>query len=266
MAVEAALALYLAAKSLIFATRRADKTLNGDVGSALIAGAQLKNGLGAIASFDNKIGKAAGSCVNAIENTAKSKSLLGYAAKGLNVAVNPAIVGLGVFKVVNSDDKKTEAIKQGLSIGTMFTAEGIAKKFLTPEGRAILQEKGILNKNWFFKAMEGIDRYASKVGVSKWAKIGIPLAKAATFVCASVAGFSIGSKIASEINKARGAYLTENPYNINPAVAETEERIPVSVNEPVELADIEKPEITENPELSDYTDVNSDNKKIDYAA
>ena len=71
--------------------------------------------------------------------------------------------------------------------------------------------KSVLN------TMAKIDRYAAGTKSSRFGKIAIPLLKAATFVCASIGGYAIGSEIADKINEARGVKTHALAKNNNPA-------------------------------------------------
>ena len=49
-------------------------------------------------------------------------------------------------------------------------------------------------------AIANLDKIAGAAKASKWARIGIPVLKGITFVCASIGGYALGSHIASKIN------------------------------------------------------------------
>ena len=226
MSSEAAVALYDVGKSLIFAKRRVGKAVNGDPTSLAVAAAQVTKAVKSASNWNNSIGNAAKTCVNALETASKAKTITGYAAKTLNFAsgcINPLIATTGVIKVACAKDKKTEAINQGAALGVMFAAEGMAKKFLTEEGRKVLK-KSCFYKNskiiqGLHKFMGNIDKYAAAANSSNWGKIGIPLLKAAAFACISILGYSIGSKIADKINNARKGKNNIKEQN-NPYVGE----------------------------------------------
>ena len=256
MSLAAVASLYNLGKSSTFAVRNVDKTANGDYVRGLVAVAQANNGIKAMTEWNNIVGEQAKRYVNAIDKAAKPwdlttktcnatvsgteaaaagaatagvataagkrtfKGLAAYCLKTASNYVNPLIVISGGVKVATSNDKKTEAINQGCALGAMFTAEKTAYKFLTPEGRALIQNKNFAQKGPIksvLNTMAKIDRYAAGTKSSRFGKIAIPLLKAATFVCASIGGYAIGSEIADKINEARGVKTHALAKNNNPA-------------------------------------------------
>ena len=250
MTAEAVKDLYLCGKSLIFAKRNVDKTINGDPVRGLVAIAQVNNGVNAMSNWQNTVGRTAESYVNIVDRVAApwekgsgkvaegaaltagagvgaaagKKTAVGLAAYGLKIAskwVNPLIVISGGVKVARADDKKTETINQACAIGGMFAGEKTAYRLLTPEGRALIKDTKIAQKGLLksiLKTMEKIDKYAAASKSSKFGKIGIPLLKASAFVCASVGSYAIGAEIADQINDARGVHvLAKNSTSIQTA-------------------------------------------------
>ena len=261
MTADAALAIFETAKSLGFAKRRVSKGLNGDPSSFAVAGAQIGKAIKNAAIWNNAVGRTAKVCIDTINTAAKSSSLAGYAAKTFNFAttyVNPLIATTGVIKVACAKDKSSEAINQGLALGTMFTAEGLAKKFITEQGRKALKESNIYKNSGALqsvcKFMTDIDKYASRAKSSKLGKIGIPLVKAATFIGVSIAGYAIGSKIAKEINSARKEHALSKHNEENPFAQKQISKAEITVNKATETTET----------IADNKD--SKNKKIEYSA
>lgn len=99
--------------------------------------------------------------------------------------VYPLIIGSGIYNTVKSDDKIKTGASQALGISTMYIFETLA-------------EKGLKK---IAKYLSSFEKY-SKSNVSKglWY-----LAKGATFITASLAGFDVGSKISDTcVDKIRG--------------------------------------------------------------
>ena len=206
MAGDAITAVYDITKNAIFSKRRLDKAVNGDIGSYAVATGQIKNGVQAIAKFDNMVGHAASTATSALDAGAKASGALGYAVKGVNWAarnVNPLICVTSGIRVLRADDKKAEAINQAYGLAGMFAFEKTSKLFLTSEGRDKLVKYGFgkdgISKK-LMNAFSHLDKLSCAAGASKWAKIGIPALKAVGFVCASIGGWALGSHIAGKIN------------------------------------------------------------------
>ena len=248
MAADAVTALYNLGKSFTFAKRNVDKTINGDPVRGLVAVAQVNNGIKAIATWDNAVGKTAGNCVNIVEKAAApwvpeaekvaktgaavagavagKKTVAGLAAYGLKAAsncVNPLIVVSGGVKVANAKDKKTELINQGCAIGGMFAGEKTAYRFLTSEGRALIKDKKFAQKGpvkSLLNLMTKLDKYAANSKSSKFGRIAVPLLKSAAFVSTSVGCYALGSQLADKINEERGVHpLIKNNEHVQQAVA-----------------------------------------------
>lgn len=202
-------AIYNLVKNAIFCTRRVDRGLEGGISSSgnfVVASAQARNAIDALSSTNNFLGRQAKHVVSSIDDVAKTSSFMGYAAKGLNFAskaVNPLICVSGGIKVLAAEDKDREFINQFYALSTMFAFEKTAKLFLTPEGNNLLAKKGINNKvvKSIIKFVSKYDGMAKAPGAPKYLKFGVPAIKALTFICASIAGYSLGSKAAGKINE-----------------------------------------------------------------
>ena len=206
MSGEAITAVYDITKNAIFSKRRLDKAVGGDIGSYAVATGQIRNGVAAVAKFDNMVGHATSSATKAFDAGAKATGALGYAVKGVNWAaknVNPLICVTSGIRVLKAEDKTSEAINQAYGLAGMFAFEKTSKLFMTPEGRAKLLKNGFGEKGiskTLMNAFANLDKIAGAAGASKWAKIGIPALKAVGFVCASIGGWALGSHIAGKIN------------------------------------------------------------------
>ena len=209
--------LFLATRSAIFSGRNVDKTAKGDFVRGAVAAGQARNAIGAVATSNGVIGKAASAGVKSFDSLAKAHTALGYTAKAVNIAskyINPLLCLSGGVKVLKADDKKSEAIKQTLALGTMFSFEKTAKAFMTPSGRTFLSKFGISSQKGLFKhvmrAFEALDKLA---GTNRWTKILIPMAKGLTYVGLSMTGYSLGSKISDKINEYRQQHPLINRPN-----------------------------------------------------
>lgn len=99
--------------------------------------------------------------------------------------VYPLIIGSGVYNTVKSEDKVKTGASQTLGISTMYLFETFA-------------EKGL---NKIANYLSSFDEFSNN-NVSKglWY-----VAKGAAFICASMAGFDVGSKISDTcVDKIRG--------------------------------------------------------------
>ncbi len=223
MAGELGLALFDATKSAIFGTRNIDKTMNGDIIRAGVAAGQARNAVAAVSQFDSAIGHGAESWIKAIDTTAKSKSALGYVAKGVNFAsnhVNKLLYLNGAVKTLTADDKVSEGINQTCAIGTMRLFEETSRALMTSAGRKALSKRAFAQKGIVSKAldmMSRLDKYTQTAGASSpLAKFGIPIAKGIAFVGLSIAGYSIGNKIGKAINSVRNDGKTNEKTQVSP--------------------------------------------------
>lgn len=104
---------------------------NCDASRLIIAGSQLNSAVRNVSVFDHAIGKTAKTAVDAFESVAKHDKVVSALGKGVNFLsqhVNPIICVTSGIKVLNSDDKKSEAIKQTSALSSMFIVEHAMKK------------------------------------------------------------------------------------------------------------------------------------------
>lgn len=101
------------------------------------------------------------------------KGFFSKSASFLKKFVYPLIIGSGIYNTVKADDKVKTGASQAAGIATMFAFEEITERAL----------KGIQNK-----LMSN-----PKVSGNKWARAAWYVAKGATFIAASLGGYSIGS-------------------------------------------------------------------------
>jgi hypothetical protein len=211
----ASIALFtpVVASSAIFSARRASRGVDN----------MEENPLFAIANFDIAAGQIlkAGRAVKGMKlaidsnfegaskyfNAAKSNSkLMNGLYKAIDFTsnnINPLIVGAGCIKVLGSDDKLDTAARESTSLACMFGAEKVAKKILgmpkfnnsvlNPESQC---QEGLYKKMFTKEQLKAIKDFSA---TKKYAKATIGGAKGLLFVGASIAGYTIGSKIADAV-------------------------------------------------------------------
>ena len=131
--------------STIFSTRRANSgadalvTSNPIVGAMNmdIAGGQIVNAVKGVSNIAkgsaNSLAEGITSAEESIRALSQGDKVVGGIAKVLNFTadhVNPIICATSGVKVLTSDNKKDEAIKEGTALGVMFASEALAKNAL----------------------------------------------------------------------------------------------------------------------------------------
>lgn len=180
-----------------------------------IAGGQILNAAKGAANIARETKNATASGIISAEKTIKNLSegnkVLGGAGKVLNFTadnVNPVICLAGAVKIACSDDKTDTAIKEGMALGTMFAAEGAAKRILgmsktkNKNGKYIAVEReGLYKKNAFLKKQAAAlkDYCAVKTFCNKSLKFLPGTLKGLAFAAASIGGYKTGLAIADKI-------------------------------------------------------------------
>ena len=178
-----------AVSSLIFACRDVNKTENGEIGRAPVAAAQSINVLNQISKYNKVIAKGTDAAVSVFDNLAQKSKVVDYTVKGVKWAtknVNPLICVSGGVKVLMSDDKTTAAVKEVAALSTMFAGEAVAKKLL-PKLIAKLP-------------------VGSKAGA---------IINGLLFVGASIASYSVGEKLGTDLAKEVKTNWAKEPQKIN---------------------------------------------------
>ena len=174
---------------LIFACRNVNKTENGEIGRAPVAAAQSINVLNQISKYNKVIAKGTDAAVSVFDNLAQKSKVVDYTVKGVKWAtknVNPLICVSGGVKVLMSDDKTTAAVKEVAALSTMFAGEAVAKKLL-PKLIAKLP-------------------VGSKAGA---------IINGLLFVGASIASYSVGEKLGTDLAKEVKTNWAKEPQKIN---------------------------------------------------
>ncbi len=209
----------------IFSSRRANRgaealaSNNPFVGAMNfdIAAGQVTNAVKGAANIakESKNALAAGiiSAEESIKALSKSDKMLNGIGKVVNFTadhINPLIVATGAVKVACADDKLDAAVSEGLALGTMFTAEAAAKRFIgmpkltkDPEtGKKIaIAREGYYKKNPFLdKQAQALKDYCSTTKVLNKSIRFLPgTLKGIGFVLASIGGYTLGQNAADLI-------------------------------------------------------------------
>ncbi len=200
------------ASNAVFSVRRASRGIdsidenplfalaNFDISAAQV----LKGGraLKAAALLTNpELSTASNGAAEAIKNVSKSSKILKTAGKIVNFTadhVNPVIIGAGVLKVAGSDNKVDAAARETLALGTMFAAEGAAKKIL---GMPKVNGVGVKGNPFVEKQLSALTEYCSEKQLfNKISLKPLPGAlKGLAFVTASILGYKLGNTIADKL-------------------------------------------------------------------
>lgn len=206
------------ASNAVFSARRAARGLDAiednnpilGMANLNIAGGQvLKGGRAAKAlavATDPSLKIATEGAAETIKSTSKSSKLLKGASKVLNFTadhINPIIVATGAVKVLSSDDKLDAYARESTALVCMFGAEALAKDFIgMPVTKKINGKNVSFEKEGFYKKLfsdeqrKAMQQFSS---TKKGMKIAAGAAKGLLFVGASIAGYTIGNKIADTL-------------------------------------------------------------------
>lgn len=170
----------------------------------LVAGLQLKNAASDV--LDMSHGKSGG-VMDALNDVSKgiktarnSSKVFDVVCKGVNFMsklVNPILVVASGVRAWHADDKKSAAIKEGLSMAGMFAAEGAYKRFFGLGGHAA----GYKNYKWATDAAKGFknfmakNKYLSKLPAGRTAAMLVGLG----FIITSCSAFAIGGSAGKAI-------------------------------------------------------------------
>ena len=152
--------------------------------------AQMANGIEAYGKTGFIGANAAKGIGMGISELSKGKTVLGYAAKGLQWGqshVNPLITGCVALKILTADDKEKALYEDGSGLLGMFAAEKGYKKLA----------KSNTAKNIF----AAIEKQGSKIfkNSGKAGKICAAVAEGIGFVATSIGGYAGASKIGGTV-------------------------------------------------------------------
>ncbi len=212
------------ASSSIFAARRVGRGIDAmddhhplyGAANMVIAGGQTLKGIRAAQGLTETAHiTSASDSINAMSNAFKglseSSKFFKFFSKLLNFAsnnVNPLICGASAIKVIGSDDKADTASREILGLATMFGFENAAKRILGMPYKGIhldgtsemVAREALYHKSPFIeKQVKALEDYCrTKKLFNKISLTSVPgVLKGIFFVCASIAGYKIGGKIAS---------------------------------------------------------------------
>lgn len=227
------------ASSGIFAARRIGRGVDAmddnpffGVANFVIAGGQTLKGMGAakgIADLSSKYSSVTqhsastpfiqmSKALKATPTSSKFMQIMGRIFKFSSEHINDLICVASIIKVLGSDDKADTAVRETLGLGLMFTCEKFAKKLLgmpivkrNAQGvKETIAQVPLYKSNPFLRAqskkLETTLKSALKdIGLGKefYNKVknsSLPGAtKGVLFVCASIAGYKLGSMLANKL-------------------------------------------------------------------
>lgn len=225
----ASIALFgpIVASNAVFSARRASRGIDAIDENPLfaltnfdIAAAQVLKGGRAAKALAITADPTLNIATKGAAETIKSTSMAGKVLKGAGKVVkftadhiNPVIIGGGIIKTLGSEDKLDTGAKESTALLCMFGAEGAMKKFVgmpiteKVNGKIVTKSRDGAYKKLFkaeqLKAMKDFfaveKTMAECTNLQKVLKVVPGATKGLLFVGASIAGYSIGQKIAETI-------------------------------------------------------------------
>lgn len=214
----------IVASNAVFSYRRATKgadtirenPIYGAMNIDIAAGQTLKGVKAAkeVAAVSNKDAKImADGAADAIKNMSKTNKFLNGMSRIVDFTannINPIICATSAANVIFGDEDKVDATaRETISLGTMFAAEGGAKRVLgmpytTKENGKIIthSREALFSNNPFIKQQASAmkDYCETKKLFNKISLKFVPgAAKGMGFVCASIGGYQLGNAIANSI-------------------------------------------------------------------
>lgn len=221
-----ALCAPVVASNAVFSVRRGSKGIDafdkdpvyGAMNIDIAAGQTLK-GTRAMATMNGaninqKTVEGAADTIKTVSKTNKVLSGLGKVVKFTADNINPIICVTSGVKVLNSDDKLDEGLREGGALTAMFAGEGFTKKFVgmpytTKENgkvvnhsrEALYRTNDICKKLHLDKQADAMKDYcATKKLFNKISLKGVPgVLKGLTFVGASIGSYQAGDAIMNSI-------------------------------------------------------------------
>ena len=184
----------------IFCWRNIQKVENGEKARGTVAFAQGAKIAEAVSKYDGALGKTTANAINYYNKYAESSKILDYTGKAVKWAtknVNPLICASSVVKVGLSDDKPNAIVTETGALAGMFAGEGLMKsemgKLINPENVENIAKK--IGKNKYFKSLS--ETILKSGNTSKISAV----IKGITFVCGSIASYSIGQKLGEKYSE-----------------------------------------------------------------
>ncbi len=212
--------------SAVFGLRNSGKTLNGDIGRAPVALAQFASSTAETASMHlGRISEGAESIMNRVDNIGKVIGVSNAATKVASVAskaVNPLLCAAAGYRVFKDKDKESALIEEVCSLGAMFGAEAVYKRFRNTVAQSMGQhlkanQKTIANTG-IKKVLENIGKNCKNLSSGKQKVLFV--AAELGLVGASILAYSAGRKIGSLLTGRDGktnnsVQKTHNPFKNN---------------------------------------------------
>lgn len=143
--------------------------------------------------------------IKSLSSSSKAMKALGNVVKFTADNINPIICVTSGVKVLGSDDKLDAGVKEGLALGSMFTAEKCAKEFLGLSRKKVVNGKKVVvtgdagyEKLFKKEQLDAINDFCStKKLFNKVSLKMLPgVAKGLAFVSASILGYKLGAVVA----------------------------------------------------------------------
>lgn len=181
---------------------RADKEVRGTV-SLIQFGNSARGAVQEAAKHYNTVAHCVDDVAEVINGARSTSKVFDGVCRGagiLSKMVNPLLCVASGVRVLNSEDKKSAAVKEIGAMGLMFTGEGIWKRLFglggfnaTYKNHKLISSVIDAGKKFFSS-----NKLLSKIPLGKWGT----LIKALGFVAVSCACFDIGSKLGESSAKA----------------------------------------------------------------
>lgn len=186
-------AIALATRGFIFGGRNIEKTSDGHIGKAPVAGVQIFKSTEEAAKLEGKIGDSARTTLKKLNGWAKNSKTIDYAGKAVKIAsdyVNPLICVSAGIDIMRADekDKKAAIVTNVTALTTMFGVEKIMKNHLGDVIDSVKDD--IIKMKDKSKVAEEVVKFAQQVGKGKLT----PIVKGVAFVVGSCAAYSVGEK------------------------------------------------------------------------
>lgn len=209
--------------SAVFGLRNSGKTLNGDIGRAPVALAQFASSTAETASMHlGRISEGAESIMKRVDNIGKAIGVSDAATKVASAAskvVNPLLCAAAGYRIFKDKDKDKALIEEVCSMGAMFGAEAVYKRFRNTVAQSMGQQ---LKANQKTIANTGIKKVLENIGkncknISSGQKKALFILAELGLVGASILTYAAGRKIGKLLTGRddktdNSAQKTHNPF------------------------------------------------------
>ncbi len=186
--------------SAVFGLRNSGKSLNGDVGRAPAALAQLTSSAAETASMHwGSVSEGAESIMKKIDHVGKAVGVSDAATKVTSIAskvVNPLLCAAAGYRVLKDENRDKALIEEVCSMGAMFGAEAAYKRFRNTVVQSMGKEIGAKQKTIAHagakKVLQGLGEKCKNLSSGKQKALFI--AAELGLVGASILTYSLGRK------------------------------------------------------------------------